>query len=91
MAWRAFTATSTIQKVLSYNPKRISASIENNGDADVAVSPDPIVVATQGWIIKIGGSITLVKSEGDEPEADLYAVSTSGSQNLRIQESLGVP
>lgn len=91
MAWRAFTATATVQKILSYNPKRLSASIQDNGDASVAVSPDPTNVLTRGWIIPVGGSITLVNEEGDEPEADLYIVSLSGSQNCRVQESLGTP
>ena len=92
MPWRAFTATTTIQKAASYNTKRKSLSLLNAaaaGGNDVAYSQDPTGVLTQGFILKPGATVTLNKEDGDEPEADLFVVTTAGTVDLRVQEGIG--
>ncbi len=89
MPWRAATVTTTISEVAGYSPKRKSLSLANNGTATVFFSQDPTAVTTQGFPLVAGASVTLIPQEGDEPEAAMYMAASVGSQDVRVEESLG--
>ncbi len=89
MPWRAVTVDTTVRKLASYNAKRLSLSVFHNGTANIFFSQDPTNLTTLGFVLVPSASVTLVKAEGDEPEADLFAVATVGNQDIRVQESVG--
>lgn len=89
MPWRAITVPTSIVEAAGYSPARKSLSLFNLGTAEVRFSQDPSNVSAAGFSLPVGASVTLTRLEGDEPEATLFVVAVSGSQDVRVQESVG--
>lgn len=91
MPMRPFSATTTIQQLLSFNSRRRVVNIFNNGTDFVVISQDQVGTLANGVPIPVGTSATLKRINGDEPELNLYVVANSGTQNLRVFEGFGDP
>lgn len=90
MGMFAAVVDTTERMVVAYNKRRKSLVIENNGTARVFVSQDPANIAADGFPLDPGWSIGLQTVEGDEPELAMYAVASSGTQDVRVVEQFGV-
>ena len=89
MSFKPVTVTTTIEPVVTYNPKRKGLALFNNGTVTVFVSQDPSNVASDGFPVAASVAIIFSSEDDDEPELALYAVTESGSADCRVQESIG--
>ena len=88
MSFKPVTVTTDIEPVVTYNPRRFGVALFNNGTDTVYVSQDPLNVVTDGFPVSSGVVVILSEEDDDEPEMALYAVTSSGSSNCRVQESI---
>lgn len=89
MSFKPVTVTTVVESVVDWNPRRRGIAFFNNGSATVFVSQDETNVAADGFPVAPGVTILFSSDEHDEPEMALFAVADSGSQNCRVQESVG--
>lgn len=89
MAYRAVTVDTTTREIIPYRADRTSLVMLNNGTDDIYISNDPQNVATNGFRVGPGVVVSLTVADGDEPELAIWAVASSGSQDVRIIEQYG--
>jgi len=83
------TIGTTTVKICSYNPKRRSITIYNQGSGTLYISQDPTRVFVDGFPVPNSAVVTLLKEDGDQPELDLYGMADKPSTVIRIQEGFG--
>lgn len=89
MPTRPITVTTLPQVILSYNNRRTTASIANEGAATVFVSEDETSITTNGYPILAGGALDLLRALGDEPQNQLFIESAAGGEDVRVLEAFG--
>jgi len=69
--------------VLPANPKRIQYSIVNNGGATIYLGANSGVTVNSGEPLAVGAMIS-----DDKDKEDVYAISGSADQDIRVTEVL---
>lgn len=90
MQYRAFTATTTPQQCVPYNPKRVGLIVRSNSAQQVFLSGDPTAVTTQGFFLNQNDALTLQAFMGDDPREPVFCQTAALTTDLRIVESFGV-
>ncbi len=86
MAYRPVTVATTATQLAGQDLKRRSISLFNNSGADVFFSQNQSITTGNGFVLKAGASVSLVREEGDEPELPLWAVVAAGTADVRVQD-----
>ncbi len=89
MPMRSVTVSTASTPVLSFNNRRTTASLTNNGSATIFINSSQANITTNGYPITVGGSIDFIRALGDEPQLAMYAAVATGTENLRIIEQYG--
>ncbi len=89
MPMRSVTVATTSTPVLSFNNRRTTASLTNNGSATIFINSSQANITTDGYPITVGGSIDFIRALGDEAQLAMYAAVATGTENLRIIEQYG--
>ena len=89
MPTRAITVGTTTTPIASYNNRRTTMSLSNNGTAQIFVSNDAVGILTGGYNIEAGGALDLLRALGDEPELQWFGIVASGTVNMRVLEGFG--
>jgi len=82
---RAFTVSTTNQKLLEVNPKRKAVLIFNNGVVTVELLDSPKGIFGQGIPIKTG---TPYKNDHFNPQGEYYIICETGTVDIRIEETI---
>ena len=80
---RAFTVTTTAQKLLEGNPKRKAVLIYNNGAAAVELLDNRNAIYGQGIPIAAG---ICYDSEHFNPQGEYWVICSAGTVDIRVEE-----
>ena len=87
MAFRKVSVGTVVVQLASFNPKRVAISIVNASGEKAFIHTNQVEVTTEGWPLAPDASISFIKADGDHPEEALFAQTTTGTADLRVQES----
>lgn len=89
MAFRQFTATTTVQEMVAFNAHRTAITIKNFSGGTVFIDQDRSSVTGKGFPLAVGDFLTLTLELGDEPAEALYCQMLAATTDLRVEESFG--
>ena len=87
MATKAVSVGTTRVQIVAVNIKRTGVVFRNRGGAEVFISRDKTNIAVQGFPIPSGGFASFLELEGDDTVNAIYALTTAGTADIRINES----
>jgi hypothetical protein len=87
--FRPVSVSSQVTQIVPYNPKRVGLLLRNYSGSEVFLSNDQVDVLNSGYPLAVGEFISFLTADGDVPELALYAVTASGTANLRVVETYG--
>ncbi len=81
---------TTLTKILSYNPKRVSFVLINLGSDFITVAPDSLVTATRGiYLVPNGGTLSMVWTEDFEmPTFEWFGIADTAACSIFVLEVL---
>ena len=81
---------TTLTKILSYNPKRVSFILINLGSDFLCVSPDSLVSVTRGiYLVPNGGTLSMVWTEDFEmPTFEWFGMANTAACEIFVLEVL---
>ena len=81
---------TTLTKILSFNPKRVSFILINLGANFLTVAPDPLVSATRGiYLVPNGGTLSMVWTEDFEmPTFEWFGIADTAACEIFVMEVL---
>ena len=82
---RAFTVTTTAQKLLDVNHRRKAVLIYNNGSAPVELLDTGEAIYGQGIPILAG---TEYDSDHFNPQGEYWIICETGTEDIRIEETI---
>lgn len=80
------TVTTTAQPVIDYSRKRIGFALYNAGSVTIEISRNPLFTFGQGLPIPVGVGWYWNIYENDDTTNPVYALVSSGTGDLRIEE-----
>ena len=89
MPMRSVIVATASTPVLSFNNRRTTASLTNNGSATIFINSSQANISINVYPITVGGSIDFIRAMGDEPQLAIYAAVATGTENLRVIEQYG--
>jgi len=81
---------TTLTKILSYNPKRVSFVLINLGADFITVAPDPLVSTTRGiYLVPNGGTLSMAWMEDFEmPTLEWFGLADTAACAIFVLEVL---
>ena len=89
MVTRTESVTTTAKQIATYNAKRKSLVITNTSTDAVYIAEDHDGVTSKGFPLNQNDVIGFTARDGDQPELQLFAQTSSGTSDLRIVERFG--
>lgn len=89
MPSRSVTVGTTATPLLSYNPRRTTVAVFNEGSATIFIGEDEANLLTQGAPITAGGAISFVAALGDTPDRVLFGIIAAATADVRLLEQFG--
>lgn len=86
MAMRRATIGTTAEPLALFNPRRTALVVKNTTATQLIVSNDSANIATAGFPLENGETITFNVGLGDEPQLALYGIVSAGSTTVAIVE-----
>lgn len=83
----AVTVTTTATRIVDFAPNRKSITIANAGTGDIFLGVDSSLTSTNGIPLAANEKKVIAVVYGDNPEEEVWALTSSGTQNVRIQET----
>jgi len=79
---------TTVTKIFSYNPRRLSFTVVNLGDNNIVVAPDSGVTLTRGiFLVKNGGTMNMIWNEDFEMSCfEWYAIADTAACEIFAME-----
>jgi hypothetical protein len=87
--FRQVTVGTDMIQIVPYQPGRSGVLIKNYSGSQVFISTDAGSVLTTGYPLATGDYISLISTDGDAAELQIYAQCPSDTADLRIVESYG--
>jgi len=87
MAYRKVTVTTVPTQVASYNAKRVCITIINYSGSEAFIHTNQTKITAEGFPLAVGATMSLIKADGDDPREALWGQTTTGTADLRVQES----
>lgn len=83
------TVPITAYQIVPYNKKRVGILIKNYSGNLVFISNDQQDPLGQGFPLAVGDYLSFIKTDGDIPELQVYAIASGGTSDVRVVETFG--
>ena len=87
MTFRKVSVDTTVRQLASFNPKRVCITIINLSGTTAYIHTNQIQVVDEGFPLAEGSIMNLIKADRDHPEEALFTQTSTGTADLRVQES----
>jgi hypothetical protein len=82
------TVGTSATQIVPYNPNRTALLIRNIAGSTVYVSTDQANIQSAGLQVGAAEYLSFAKSDGDAPELQVYALTDTGTADVRIVETV---
>jgi hypothetical protein len=87
MAYRKVTVGTVPTPIAAYNPKRDILVLRNYSGSLCFIHDSEANITAEGFPLDVGGIVSFLEKDGDEPSVELWGQTESGTADVRVYES----